>query len=182
MIMTLITDMGTRATSHTSANIAEIELDTWAGRVSVAEHISRIGAVVARVAALPGVVAAMPMQMGTMTVPLTVSPADRVAGVTYAPVMTTRLTVAPKGYFDAFDIPIVRGRDFDSRDYANASDDAGRAPSFDAVIIGGDLARRLWGDANPLGRHLAMALKEPSSSTGMVVVGVVNEATAGPVT
>ena len=72
--------------------------------------------------------------------------------------MTTRLTAAPKGYFDAFDIPIVRGRDFDSGDYANASDDAARAPSFDAVIIGGDLARRLWGDANPLGRRLAMAL------------------------
>ena len=103
---------------------------------------------------MPGVIAAMPMQMGTITVPLTVHPADRIAGVTYDPVMQTRLTAAPKGYFNAFGIPIVRGRDFDTGEYAHSSDDAARAPSFDAVIIGSDLARRLWGDANPLGRRL----------------------------
>ena len=178
VIMTMVTDMGTRATSQIPANIAEIELDTWAGRVSVAERTSRIAAVVARVAAMPGVVAAMPMQMGTMTVPLTVYPADRIAGVTYAPVMTTSLTAAPRGYFKAFEIPIVRGRDFDASDYANASNDALQPASYDAVIIGTDLARRLWGDANPVGRHLAMALTQSSNSSGMVVVGVVNEATA----
>ena len=45
----------------------------------------------------------------------------------------------------------------DGGEYATASDDATGAPSYDAVIIGSDLARRLWGDANPIGRRLATA-------------------------
>lgn len=179
-IVTMATDMGSPATSRVPDQIAEIELDTWAGRVSTAERASRIAAVVERVAAMPGVMAAMPMQMGTITVPLTVHPTDRIAGVTYAPAMESRLTAAPKGYFKAFGIPIVRGRDFDAGEYAHSSDDASRPVSFDAVIIGSDLARRLWGDANPLGRRLAMALSDRSNSAAMVVVGVVDAAAAGP--
>jgi hypothetical protein len=84
------------------------------------------------------------------------------------------------GYFKAFDIPIVRGRDFDTGEYAHSADDAARAPSFDRVIIGSDLARRLWGDANPLGRRLAMATSQRSGSAALVVVGVVDETAAGP--
>ena len=179
VIMTMVGDMGSRATSRVPDQIAEIELDTWAGRVSIAERASRIAAAVERVAATPGVIAAMPMQMGTITVPLTVPPADRIAGVSYAPVMEARLTAAPKGYFNAFELPIVRGRDFETGEYAHSSDDASRLVSYDAVIIGSDLARRLWGDANPLGRRLAMALSNGSNTAAMAVVGVVDEAAAG---
>jgi putative ABC transport system permease protein len=179
VIMTMATDMDSRATSRVPDRIAEIELDTWAGRVSNSERASRIAAIVERVAAIPGVVAAMPMQLGTITVPLTVHPADRVAGVTYDASMQTRLIAAPKGYFNAFDIPIVRGRDFDTGEYAHSSDDPSVLASYDAAIIGTDLARRLWGNANPLGRRLAMALSNRTSSA-MVVVGVVDAASAGP--
>ncbi len=180
VIVTMVTDTGSGARSGAPEAIAEIELDTWAGRVSTAERAARIAAVVERVAAMPGVTAAMPMQMGTVTAPLTVHPADRIAGIAYAPAMATRLMAAPKGYFKAFAIPIVRGRDFEGREYAYSPDDAGRAPSFDAVIVGSDLARRLWGNANPLGRRLAMALSDSARAAAMVVVGVVNEAVVGP--
>lgn len=175
---TMATDAGSRAAPGVPARIAEIELDTWAGRVSAAERASRIGAVVERVAAMPGVVAAMPMQMGTVTAPLAVHPADRVAGRAYDPVMEARLAAAPEGYFGAFGIPVVRGRDFDPGEYAHAPDDPARAPSFDRVIVGSDLARRLWGDADPLGRRLEMATS--AGSPDLVVVGVVDEAAAGP--
>ena len=181
VIVTMATDSGSRATSGAPDRIVEIELDTWAGRVSDAERASRIAAAVERVAAMPGVVAAMPMESGTVTAPLAVHPADRVAGRTYAPVMEARLTAAPRGYFGAFDIPVVRGRDFDPGEYARASTaDAARAPSFDRVIIGRDLARRLWGDADPLGRRLVMGAPGPAGSPAMVVVGVVDEVAAGP--
>ncbi|HEU4454251.1 MAG TPA: ABC transporter permease [Longimicrobium sp.] len=182
VVVTMFTDVDGRATSTVPDRIAEIELDTWAGRVSSEERASRVAAAVERVAAIPGVVAAMPMQMGTVTAPLVVHPADRVAGVTYGSAMTTNLTAAPRGYFSAFDIPIVRGRDFDAGEYAHSSDDASRPLAFTAVIIGSDLARRLWRDANPLGRRLRMAVPEGSGSAPppMVVVGVVDEAAAGP--
>ena len=179
VIVTMMTDAGSQATSRVASQIAEIELDTWAGRMSPAERASRVDAVVERVAAIPGVVAAMPMQMGTVTAPLTVHPADRVSGITYDPAMEARLTAAPKGYFSAFAIPIVRGRDFDAIEYAHASDDPGLAPSYDRVIIGTDLARRLWGDVDPIGRRLSMGRSARSDSAPMVVVGVVDEAAAG---
>jgi predicted permease len=178
---TLVADAGGRATSGAPDRIVEIELDTWAGRVSAAERASRVAAVVERVAAVPGVVAAMPLEMGTVVAPLAVHPADRVAGVAYDPAMETILTAAPEGYFDAFDIPVVRGRDFDAAERAQASTaDAGRAPSFDRVIVGSGLARRLWGDADPLGRRLEMPAAARSRTPALVVVGVVDEPAAGP--
>ncbi len=180
VIMTMVTDMGSRETSSVPGRIAEIELDTWAGRVSAAERASRIAAAVERVAAMPGVMAAMPMQMGTSIVPLTVHPADRLADVAYDRVMKARLTAAPRGYFDAFGIPIARGRDFDPGEYAHASHDVPVDLSIDVAIIGSDLARRLWGDADPVGRRLSMALSERAGSGALVVVGVVDEAAAGP--
>ena len=92
--------------------------------------------------------------------------------------MQSRLTAAPKGYFGTYDIPIVRGRDFETGEYSHASDDPSRPLAVDRAIIGSDLARRLWGDANPLGRRLTMAFSEPSNSPALVVVGVVNDASA----
>ena len=180
VIATMATDTGNRAGSRVPDRIAEIELDTWAGRVSAAERESRIAAAVDRVAAMPGVVAAMPMQMGTVTVPLTVHPADRVVGVASDPVMEARLTAAPEGFFNAFEIPIVRGRDFDTAEYAHSPDEGPVPRSIGAVIIGSDLARRLWGDADPLGRRLVMALSDRSAYPPKVVVGVVDAAAAGP--
>lgn len=179
VIVTMVTDMDTRATSRVPGQIAEIELDAWAGRVSIAERASLIDAVVDRVAAMPGVTAAMPMQLGTTTVPLTVHPDDRIDGGARDAVMQVRLTAAPRGYFDAFEIPIVRGRGFDAAEYASASHDPAKVLTIDRVIIGSDLARRLWGDADPLGRRLALALPR-ADSAAMVVVGVVAAAAAGP--
>jgi predicted permease len=177
VVATMLTDIGARAASAVSGQIAEIELDSWSGRVSGAERESRIAAAVDRVAAMPGVVAAMPMQMGTVNAPIAVHPADRVAGIDYDAVMESHLTAAPRGYFGAFGIPVVRGRDFDAAERVHSSGGEALAPSYDRAVIGRDLARRLWGGANPLGRRLVMA---PNGSAGMVVVGVVDEVAAGP--
>ncbi|HLL84456.1 MAG TPA: ABC transporter permease, partial [Longimicrobium sp.] len=177
VVATMLTDIGGHAASGLAGQIAEIVLDSWSGRVSGAERERRIAAAVERVAAMPGVVAAMPMEMGTVTAPLAVHPADRVAGITYDAAMDTRLTAAPRGYFGALGIPFVRGRDFDAAERVHPSGGEALAPSYDRAVIGRDLARRLWGGANPLGRRLVMA---PNRSAGMVVVGVVDEAAAGP--
>jgi putative ABC transport system permease protein len=179
VIAAMVADAGSGAASRAGGQIAEIELDPWAGRVSDAERESRIAAAVERVAAMPGVVAAMPLQTGTSTAPLAVHPADRVPGVAY-PVMEASLVAAPEGYFGAFEIPIVRGRGFDAGEYARTSDDAWRPLTTDAVIIGSDLARRLWRGADPLGRRLTLGVSESAASAPMVVVGVVDEKAAGP--
>jgi hypothetical protein len=175
VIATMVASGG--ATSPVADRIAEVELDAWSVTIPAAERASRIAAAVERVAAMPGVVAAMPMQAGTVSAPLTVHPSDRVAGLG-APVVEAQLTAAPPGYFDAFEIPIVLGRGFDADETAHPVQDPLRPLSVDAVIVGSDLARRLWGEATPLGRRLVMAVGEISAVAPMVVVGVVHEPAA----
>jgi predicted permease len=177
VVVTMMTDVRTRASSTAAPSIAEVELDTWSGRVSNEERAARIDALLSRVTAMPGVIAAVPLQLGTVTAPLSVHPSDRVAGISYPSAMQTNLVAAPRGYFNVFNIPVRRGRDFDASEYAHTSNDPGAAPSFTRVIIGSDLASKLFGSANPVGRRLSMA---GSDTAAMVVVGVVDAEAAGP--
>ena len=48
-------------------------------------------------------------------------------------------------YFHVLGIPILRGRAFEEQD---------RAPDASAIILGQALARRLFGDENPIGKHI----------------------------
>ena len=180
VIATMMTGAGSPRTTAVSDRIVEIELDTWAGRVSTEERASRIAAIVGRVGAMPGVLAAMPMQMGTITAPLTVHSADRIPGIAYDPAMDASLTAAPEGYFSSFGIPIVRGREFEPAEYAHEPHDGLGPLAVDAVIVGSDLARRLWGNADPIGRRLTMAIAAASRPAPMTVVGVVDAGAAGP--
>jgi len=64
------------------------------------------------------------------------------------------------GYFTAMGIPILKGRDFTTRDVTNG------AP---VAIINEETAKRYWPDADPIGRHLRLGDHDP----WMTVVGVV---------
>lgn len=172
VVATMVTS-GT-ATSPLADRIAEIELDAWSATIPTAERASRIEAAVERVAAMPGVTAAMPMQAGTHTAPISVHPDDRAAGQG-ATVVEAQLTAAPDGYFEAFEIPIVLGRGFDADEYAHPVLDPLRPLAVDAAIVGSDLARRLWGEASPLGRRLVIGPSPAPGVEPMVVVGVVRE-------
>jgi predicted permease len=71
--------------------------------------------------------------------------------------------VAP-GWFTLVGAPVILGRDVSLADTA--------APDH-PVVIGSDVARRLWGDANPVGRTLASPRLLPGQdSISMTVVGV----------
>ncbi|AHG93426.1 MacB-like periplasmic core domain protein (plasmid) [Gemmatirosa kalamazoonensis] len=181
VIVTMLAGAADRTPSAVSDRIAEVELDPWAGRVSPDVLAARIDAVVARVGAVPGVVAAVPMQMGTIGAPLVVHPHDRVPGVAAVGALDAQLTAAPRGYFAAFGVHVVRGRDFTDGERAPATHDPARPLSYDVVIVASDIARRLWGAADPLGRRLVIAGSDDGQGTAMTVVGVVDAAApAGP--
>jgi hypothetical protein len=90
-----------------------------------------------------------------------------------APTIVTMEGAAP-GWFDVVDVPIVLGRDVSFADTVETP----RLP----VVIGSDLARRLWGEGNAVGRTLV----SPSlpgwkqDSIAMTVVGVYDAARRMP--
>ena len=76
-----------------------------------------------------------------------------------------QLVGAQPGWFALVDVPILLGRDVSWGDTASAER---------AVVIGSDLARRLWGGAHPLGRRMVMParLGTEQDSIALTVVGV----------
>jgi putative ABC transport system permease protein len=73
--------------------------------------------------------------------------------------------VAP-GYFRTLQIPLLAGRDFDSRDTPN---------SPLVVIVNRAGAERLWPGRNPIGRHLMLPSLPPGKTLNLEVVGVVGD-------
>jgi predicted permease len=69
-------------------------------------------------------------------------------------VSPNQVIVTP-GYFEAMGIPLVQGRLFDERDVEK---------SAQAIIVDDRLARRFWGDSNPIGRRMW----QPSSPQNLI--------------
>ena len=74
-------------------------------------------------------------------------------------------------YFEVMGIPLVRGRVFVPGDIGTTESRRAQTP----VIVGSDLARRLWGDADPLGRRILSAVDTASTPRTLEVVGVVED-------
>jgi len=81
-----------------------------------------------------------------------------------AGVAATRSPVAP-GFFAAIGIPVVKGRDFEWRDNSRA---------LRVTILSQSLARRLFGDTDPLGQRVRVGL-DPSRDA-LEIIGVVADA------
>jgi predicted permease len=88
---------------------------------------------------------------------------------------TIMLDGAAPGWFATLSVPIIFGRDVS---FADTIETRGQVP----VVIGSDLARRLWGQANPVGRSLASPALPGSKqdSITMAVVGVYDAARRTP--
>jgi predicted permease len=139
----------------------------------------RIPRLMERFAAVPGVVAVLPKGYGqgyaTLEVPAAPSNTDK--GELLAPSRVEAVDVPP-GYFRAFDIPIVRGRDFIPSDTTLA---------VTPVIITDSLAGALFNGADAIGRRLrrvgpvrrdvtgegGVVLFDGQEATEVEVVGVV---------
>lgn len=141
-------------------------LDALGGRATVDSLVSHI-------AARPEVLGAVP-DAAAFAVRGLVAP-DRHAPNARADSAPTIVHVegtAP-GWFALMDIPLLLGRDVTLADTAGAER---------AVVIGSDLARALWGNANPIGRRLASPALAglEQDSIAMTVVGVYDATASAP--
>ena len=85
------------------------------------------------------------------------------------------------GYFKTMGIPVLRGREFDARDEGPAPKPSdpnvndGRANGYRHAIVNQSFAKRFFGDADPIGRHIGFGLN-PGTPTPLEIVGVVRDA------
>ena len=77
--------------------------------------------------------------------------------------MVDHYQLVTPGYFDALRVSLVAGRVFDARDDAQGAK---------AVVVNETLARAVWGEASPLGRHIVPSLS-PTIADSFTVVGVI---------
>jgi putative ABC transport system permease protein len=116
-----------------------------------------------RLADAPGVAAVARQERGDDFF-VAVHPADAVPGVEPIERLEVRAHAAPAGYFPLMEMPIVRGRDFTAADRTDHR----------TLVIDSQLARRLWGSADPIGRRLQSAGPNERNIAEFVVVGVVD--------
>ena len=69
------------------------------------------------------------------------------------------------GFFKTLKIPVLLGRDFNDRDVEGAPK---------VGIVNQKFAKRYFGDADPLGRHVGMGI-DPGTKTDIQIVGVVGD-------
>ncbi|TMB54133.1 MAG: FtsX-like permease family protein, partial [Chloroflexi bacterium] len=79
------------------------------------------------------------------------------------------------GYFAALDVPVVAGRDFTVQDTAQVKHGSGDDDFTPRVVIVNEkFARRFFGEASPLGRHVGFG-SDPGTPTDMEIVGVIKD-------
>lgn len=125
-----------------------------------------------RVRSLPEVkdatmASALPVMGGGVVVDLSVeveepSPAGGTAGAN--PDRSLRHVLVGEHYFQAVGARLVRGRDFSAADHDSAPG---------VVVINETAAKRLWGDANPLGKRIRLLQSEESFE----IIGVAADTT-----
>jgi predicted permease len=82
------------------------------------------------------------------------------------------------GYFATMGIPLILGRDFDSRDerYDPPRDEALHAtPPYRVAIVNETWVKHYVGNRDPIGRHFGFGI-DPGTTTPIEVIGVVKDA------
>jgi hypothetical protein len=105
--------------------------------------------------------------------PYVVHRADRLGGTTRDAIQLAGAPAAAN-LFDVMGIRIVRGRAFARSEYRSGESARNDLP----IIVGADLARRLWAGADPIGRRLEAATDSASEARTLVVVGVIDDRAA----
>jgi predicted permease len=146
-----------------SSRVIAVGLRPLTGTGAPSQRGEAVEALIPRLAERPEVLAAVP-ESDAFSIRGIVAPDRRNAPSDTAPKIVHVEGTAP-GWFALVDVPIVLGRDVSFADTAAA---------VQPVVIGSDLARALWGEANPIGRTLASpALRGlEQDSTAMTVVGM----------
>jgi predicted permease len=191
LVLAVLSDLRGPVTHTIDDRIVLLDFDVLSGNRSQQQRVDDMRRLRARLAAVPGVVGALAYSEGASSFDVFVHPDDRVVGSAHAQSFRVYTRDAPPGYFALMDIPLVRGREFVAADQQAASASAhmiedgrglvmvrpGNASSV--IVIGSDLASKLWGTADPIGRRFISGRSGQPGDAELVVVGVVDDGVAG---
>ena len=155
-----------------SKRVAAVSLRPLSKTGAPSQSIHAVDALIPRLRARPGIAGVVQDATGYDIRRIVAENRDGAAGVDSVPTTVTLEGTAP-GWFAMVEVPLVVGRDVQLADTIGAERN---------VIIGSDLAQRLWPGANPLGRRLASP-PIPSINTDsatLTVVGVYDATKALP--
>jgi predicted permease len=136
--------------------VLQAQFQTWS---AASRDDNRMAKLIARYEALPGVRQVMPQISGYMILRFE-APA---AGDQPARQFSILTHQVPPGYFKGMDVRLLRGREF-----VGADSVAGHT----AVIIGADLARRAFGQSDPIGKRFVTLAEDNTRLGEAEVVGV----------
>ena len=138
-----------------------LEIDTRFVPGAFTEQRAAVERVVRRIGEAPGVITVLQYPVFLRFATLGVRDEDRGPVARASSPVASRMLLVTPGYFDLIGVPLLRGSDL--------------APSSDTsatMIIGSDLARRLWGDADPIGRAFRQISPAQTVKRDIVVSGI----------
>jgi predicted permease len=144
-----------------SDHVLRLAVDVESTPGSFAARRAAVDRLVLRIRETPGVVSVLPEPANLGNATLAVRAEDRGSVARAGNPVASLMKVVTPGYFDMIGVPLVRGSD------VRSSSDTSRT-----IIIGSDLARRWWGDADPIGRRLIQFPTPEMPMRDLVVSGV----------
>jgi predicted permease len=142
-------------------HVLRLQIDTRFVPGTVAQRRAAVERALRRIGEVPGVITVLPDPVLFRDATLVVREEDRGPLERAAHPVALRMQLVTAGYFDLVGLPLLRGSDL--------------APSSDTsatMIIGSELARQLWGDADPIGRRFSQISPPPAVKREIVVTGV----------
>ena len=142
-------------------HVLRLSIDLLPAPGALEQKLAAMDRLVLKIGQTPGVVSVLPepLWIGNATIAVRAEDRGSVAGA--ADPVTSQMKVVTSGYFDLMGVPLVRGRDV-----ALSSDTSA------TMIIGSDLARQVFGDADPIGRRLNQVSPPQTVQRDFVVSGV----------
>jgi predicted permease len=142
-------------------HVLRLQIDTRFVPGTITQKRAAVERALRRVGETPGVMTVLPHPVFLRDATLGVREEDRGPLERAASPVALRMQLVTPGYFDLIGLPLLRGSDL--------------APSSDTsatMIIGSELARQLWGDADPIGRRFSQISPPPAVKREIVVSGV----------